>query len=681
MSQYLAALYSQIYGLCLDVSLVEFCNPASLCANKIADVCNKIHKIHECVLAPLLQQNSLEACALSLELTHLLENLRVRILYIYHSLLDGSTYFSKLHSSAGICGLHKKITVQFYNECGIDVNLTLINDIERFFSRLNSVFYCLSSSSALSVLKETLAFLGQLRGISPVPRLDLYVTSTPCLQCVLEASVVPNQGETLNELLMGHNCHHLVERVPPEPIKGLFESELQNLGLRVKVDADAAEQSGGEHEAVLQESLAYLKAHTIFNNTPKQALELSNLLYWNSGQRQPSDSGVRCSELSKLWNRENDLQKQRPGVGGDSGPSGHFFDLHGPQGTELLFCGGIFSSTHDTLTALKQDCSNTFMRRSRLAGVAKKQNELFMRLSNILYGEEVPQKSKQTESVLKAYDQSDASKTQVLQEAEIRKEAYLNKLSKEGFKKLQACLTKHEEMLNSQLSLKIWGSALYKQSATLLNHFIFRQNWVASATPPPSVNGSPEQFENSKFIKSSLYVKSLSKEYLSTLRLQFYSLITGPLSTQEGLFPSPPNVQLAHCLDAAHFMPHQKMLLNEMIKPCMEPQDWICSNFNEFYTIHDTDLNGVQYECWKYVRELVLSVALYNITWEKSLCVYRTDGSRPTTCSSGIKEGLYLTYESQAPLILVYGHKKWIFKDLYALLYAHMQLANNGAHQ
>ncbi|AAC58058.1 transport protein [Alcelaphine gammaherpesvirus 1] len=680
MGQYLAALYSQIYGLCLDVSLVEFCKPTSLCLTKIADACNKVHKIHEYVSASLLQQNSLEACALSLELSHLLENLKTRLFFIYHALLDNPTYFSKLHSSVGLCDLHKKLNVQFYNECGIEVNLTLINDIERFLSRLNCVFYCLSSSSALLALKEALTFLGQLRGISPVPRTDIYITSSSCLECVLETSVVPNQGETLNELLLNHNCHHLVERVPPEPIKGLFESELQNLGLKVHIATDTIEQSVGKHEAVLQESLAYLKAHTIFNNTPKQVLELSNLLYWNSGQNQPSDSGVKCSELSKIWSRENELQKYRPKLNNGE-PPGHFFDLHSPQGTELLFCGGIFSSTHDTITALKQDCSNTFMKQTRLTGVAKRQNELFMRLSNILYGEEVPTKPKQTESALKTCDQSDASKNQVLQEAELRKEAYLNKLSKEGFRKLQACLSTHEEMLNSQLSLKIWGSVVYKQSATLLNHFLFRQSWVTQASLPPSVNGSPEQFENSKFIKSSLYVKSLSREYLSTLRLHFFALITGPLTTQEGLFPSPPNVQLAHCLEAAHFMPHQKMLLNEMIKPTMEPQDWICSNFNEFYTIHETDLNGVQYECWKYLRELVLSVALYNITWEKNLCIYRTDHSCPTACSSGIKEGLYVTYESHAPLILVYSNKKWIFKDLYALLYAHMQLANNGAHR
>ncbi|AAX58046.1 ORF7 [Ovine gammaherpesvirus 2] len=679
MSQYMAALYSQIYGLCLDVSLLEYCDPSSLHVGNIADTCNKVHRICDIVLSPLLEQNRQEACALSLELSHLLINLRARLLYIYQALLDPSSYFSKLHSTVRLCNLHKRIAVNFYNKCSVDINLTLLNDVEQFLSRLNCVFYCLSASDALQAMEGILEFVQHLRGISPIPPTNLYIVSSPCLECLTETSVLPNRGETVKEMMVNHHCYHLVQQVPPEPIQGLFESELRHLGASIDFASTTSEASHSEQGALLQESLAYLKDHTIFNSTSKQILELSNLIYWNASQQQPGEADVKCSELSKILQRETDLHKYRAFCSQNRALT-HYFDLYRPSHIEILFCAGVFSSTDDTIGALKKDCSNTFMKQSKLASLTKKQNELFNRLSCILYGGAAapsPQDKPET-SALQACSKFDASKNQVLQEAAVRKDAYLNKLSKEGFKRLQECLHLHEEVLNSQLSLKIWGSALYKHYASLLNHFLFRQRWVASAELPPSVNRSAEQFENSKFVKNSLFATNLSREHLSTLRLQFFSLINGPLTSHRGLFPVPQNVQLAYCLDAANFMPHQKMLLNDMIKASMEPRDWICSNFNEFYTIYETDLNSIQYECWKYVRELVLSVALYNITWEKKLRIYKTDRTQVPANMSRLNEGLYLTYESSAPLVLVHSNKKWIFKDLYALLYTHMQLEDNG---
>ncbi len=38
-----------------------------------------------------------------------------------------------------------------------------------------------------------------------------------------------------------------------------------------------------------------------------------------------------------------------------------------------------------------------------------------------------------------------------------------------------------------------------------------------------------------------------------------------------------------------------------------------------------------------------------------------------------------LTYDSDRPLILLYKGRGWVFKDLYALLYLHLQMRDDSA--
>lgn len=683
MSQYLAALYSQIYGLCLDVSLIEYCDPNSLNAAVIAHTANKVNKLCECLSYFLQKQNNTEASALSLELDHLLFNLKARLLNIYTAFSNKGEFFKALHSHTGVCVAHATISVQFFNGCGMNLSFTFVNDVEDFFKKLNSVCYCISAPQALAALQEALDFLRVLRGVSPVPCADVYLCSRPCLECFLEMTVLPNQGETINAMLINCSCPHICRPINPEPIQGIFENEIKQAGVNMHVLSVPAQTSASDQYAkLMQDSLTCLKEHTIFSQIPKQIMELSNLIYWSSGQKQPGDSQKQCSQLTKIIHREKEMNEIRHSYASGN-KRVHFFDTRFPSGVELLFSGCIYSSTADVIAALKKDCSTTFLNQTQFASLMQRQNELFTRLSNLLY-----EHNSSTGEVAKKHGERsadvsfhlDAPKEQVIEEAKLRKEAYLQKLSKEGIKKLQACLDSHGEVLKNQLALRVWGSTIYKQGAALLNHFLFRESWVkceATAMTQPT----PELFENSKFIKNSLYANSLSREHTCSLKLQFFSLINGPLTSKTGsMFPAPDNVKLAHCLDAANVMPHQKMLLSEMIHCGLEPKDWVNALFNEFYTITEKDLNSIQYQCWKYVRELVLSVALYNRVWEKDLCIYKTDSIQPNSLPHALKNGIYFTYEDKAPLILLSNGQKWIFKDLYALLYMHMQIvsAQNG---
>ncbi|AAO12352.1 transport protein [Porcine lymphotropic herpesvirus 2] len=672
MTQHLAALYSQIYGVCLDVSILEYCDPSGVDKCALLNTKNKIEDIYDTVFDYLILQNRSDSSSLSLELEHLLANVRDRLHVILGALGDSNQYFSRLHLECK-CNFHERIKMHFYNGCSIEVKMNLINDVEVFFKKLNSVFYCIPAEKAILCLQNVLHFLRKLRGISPVAPPDCYISSIPCLECFKEITMIPNQGKSIQEMLVNFDCPHICRPLNSEPVQGLFENELKHTGVNVTLDMKECPTDGASTLKIMEESLKCLEDHNIFTEIPKQMWEISNLIYWNSAE-ETTEKHCQCSQLTKILQRNAKMNQYRRILFKDN----HFFDTCHPQSIELLFCGSLYSSTDDVIRALKCDCSATFMEQPKFQSMFHKRNELFTRLSNLLYenttgGDDDHITSSMNSDVIRIEGMKESSNEQILEEARLRKEAYLHKVSKDGMKKLQACLDAHSNILKNILTLRVWGSTIYKEASLVLNHFLFRQRWVSDSTW--MTDGGNTLFENSKFIKNSLYATNLSREHLDKLKLLFYSLINGPLTSTDDLFPIPQNVKLAHCLDSVNAMPHHKMMLVNMIHCQLEPKDWIDLKFNNFYTITQHTLNNIQYECWTYVRELVLSVSLYNMVWEKNVSIFRTDCDY-RHCNPCTMNGIYITYEESAPLILIYNNRKWIFKDLYALLYTHLQMYN-----
>lgn len=253
----------------------------------------------------------------------------------------------------------------------------------------------------------------------------------------------------------------------------------------------------------------------------------------------------------------------------------------------------------------------------------------------------------------------------------------MQKLTRDGLKRLHECIESQGKVLKDTLSLRVWGNTLYESASKLKNHFLFRKqfttlNWTNC------MEGTQEAFDNSKYIKNALHTQKLSHEHIDSLIIQFYKLVTGPLSRIETHFPIPDNVSLAYCLDAAGVMPHQKLLLTEMIWPTIQSKDWIDTNFNQFYTLNTRDLNSIQTKILCYIRETVLSISLYNRIWEKNLLLFSASNLYKTcehTTDSTYQSGVYLTYEESTPLVLIFENKGFVFKDLYTLLYYHLQLS------
>ncbi|AJG42936.1 transport protein [Harp seal herpesvirus] len=690
MARELAAVYSQVFKLAMDVSLLTYCDPALINKDKLTKNKTKLSKL-VFLLKPLLdKQNDIETSSLSLELQHLLCNL-----YTQLELLEGclplasspQQYFKKLHLTRA-CERHIDVTVKFYGHYEKTCSFTLINDVEIFFKRLNSLFYCLPADNGYQCLNTVIAFLGQLRGITPIPLPDSYVTSIPCIRCYNEAAMCPNQGECILATLASEvDCHHICVPVAADSVTGLFENELNKMGLKHPTsEMHARETKLTEHDKIKQMSLDTLTRYTIFEKVTATTLEISNLIYWNSKtslhNTEQATSGL--SALAGLLTHETQMHKNRHLVNRHlnyTGGPNHFFDLFEPHPLESLFCGGVFYSLDDSIKALKNDCSEAFLKKSNYQCLIKRQNELFVRLNNLLQIKKASEETSDTQTTKLeshlSYCSPETNTKQVLSDAQCRKDAYIQKITKDGLKNLYQCLESQGLLLTSTLTLRVWGSTLYESASKLKNHFLFRLQFTKMGWQDLT-GGEDPWFENSKYIKNSLHLQKLSQEHIDILTGKFYEMITGPLSYSESFFPIPTNVALSYCLDAAGMMPHQKLSLTEMIWPAIAPRDWIDFTFNQFYTFRSTDLNSVQKEAWNFVREVVLSTSLYNQTWEKTLALY------PLTCFNEnctdkqflhYKDGVYLTYEGRSPLVLVNGGRGFIFKDLYALLYCHLQLS------
>ncbi|QDQ69214.1 DNA packaging terminase subunit 2 [Colobine gammaherpesvirus 1] len=688
MAQELAAVYAGVSALAMDVCLLEYVDPTTLDAEKLRRTLDRFGQLQRQLLPTLRDQNLYETCGLSLELQHLMENVGTSLERLIRCLdlrLSPSDHFRALHLQ-GTCDRHQTIEFGFYGAWHIDIKLSLINDIEIFFKRLNSVFYCLGAGAALEGLGEVLTFLGRLRGISPVPKPDLYVSNLPCIECLQEASLMPNQGESLPALLTETSCEHICRPLCPEPVRGLFENELTQIGVQpFSPRPDLPIGESNQEDFLTANSLAAMGKHHIFSEVTGTLLELSNLIYWRSGEeKSASGSNRTCSHMTMLLSHEAEMHSRRSELSylnGRKDPPCHFFDCFQPKALESLFCGGLFNSIEDTIDGLKNDCSSAFYQRVNYTATLQRQNEFYVRLSRLLATDHASSDQLPTSQGIINHNQQPPGRgnpEQVLNDARHRKEQYLQKVTRDGFKKLSDCLKNQSHILSETLRLRLWGSTIYSEAATLLNHFLSRSRFTAKPWQDHTGGGSC-LFENSKYMKNSLYGQRLGGEHVEILTLQFYGLITGPLSKRHTMFPNPPNVNLAQCFEAAGMLPHQKLMVSEMIWPSIEPKDWMDTNFNAFYDFRDQDLNTTQKRAWEFLRELVLSVSLYNRTWEKDLRIFVTESdslgeAKPT----GPMPGLYVTYETDKPLVLIGKKDGWIFKDLYALLYHHLQLCDHN---
>ncbi|BAX36887.1 BALF3 protein [human gammaherpesvirus 4] len=685
MSGLLAAAYSQVYALAVELSVCARLDPRSLDVAAVVRNAGLLAELEAILLPRLRRQNDRACSALSLELVHLLENSREASAALLAPGRKGTRVPPLRTPSVAY-------SVEFYGGHKVDVSLCLINDIEILMKRINSVFYCMSHTMGLESLERALDLLGRFRGVSPIPDPRLYITSVPCWRCVGELMVLPNHGNPSTAEGTHVSCNHLAVPVNPEPVSGLFENEVRQAGLGHLLEAEEKARPGGPEEGAVpgpgrpeaEGATRALDTYNVFSTVPPEVAELSELLYWNSGGHAIGATGQGegggHSRLSALFARERRLALVRRAC--EEALAGarltHLFDAVAPGATERLFCGGVYSSSGDAVEALKADCAAAFAAHPQYRAILQKRNELYTRLNRAMQrlgrGEE--EASRESPEVPRPAGAREPGPSGALSDALKRKEQYLRQVATEGLAKLQSCLAQQSETLTETLCLRVWGDVVYWELARMRNHFLYRRAFVSGPWEDRRA-GEGAAFENSKYIKTHLFTQTLSSEHLHALTHSLYTFITGPLAEESGLFPPPSNVALARCCDAAGTLPHQKAFLTSLIWPGIEPSDWIETSFNSFYSVPGGSLASSQQILCRALREAVLTVSLYNKTWGRSLILRRADAVSPGQALP--PDGLYLTYDSDRPLILLYKGRGWVFKDLYALLYLHLQMRDDSA--
>nr|ADX86807.1 DNA polymerase [Hylobates lar lymphocryptovirus 1] len=690
MSGLLAAAYSQVYALAVELSVCRYLDPRSLDADTTAHNTALLAELNATLLPCLQWQNDRACTALSLELAHLLKNAWEVSKMLLRRVRAGP---GSQCSATPNPSPNQTYSVEFYGNYTVDVSLYLINDIEIFLRRINSVFYCMSYIMGLKGLNRALGLLGQFRGISPIPDPRLYVTSVPCWRCIGELMVLPNHGNPSTSNAAHVRCSHVSVPVNPEPVSGLFENEVRQLGLQHLLEGEKATESESgvctrsDASAGSEGAMHELDVYSVFSAIPPEVAELSELLYWNSGGNSPGltreeESGN--SRLSSLFAKEQRLRRARRACEATlvGAPHTHLFDSEMPRATERLFCSGVYSSTGDVVEALKADCAAAFTSNPQYQAIIQKRNELYTRLNKAMqrlhHRQDEIEAATETHPYAAIVQDRDPLSTprNAFADALKRKEQYLRQVASEGLSKLQSCLSQQSETLTENLCLRVWGDVVYQEMASMRNHFLYREAFVNRPWEDMRVP-TATAFENSKYIKTHLFIQTLSAEHLHALTHNLYTFITGPLAEEHGLFPLPSNVALARCCDAAGTLPHQKVFFTSLIWPGIEPSDWIETSFNSFYNVRDVSLAKSQQILCRYIREAVLTVSLYNKTWGRTLHLRRADTVSPGQAWPA--DGLYLTYEADRPLILVYKARGWIFKDLYALLYLHLQMVQDDA--
>nr|ADY62510.1 transport protein [Pan troglodytes cytomegalovirus 1.1] len=254
----------------------------------------------------------------------------------------------------------------------------------------------------------------------------------------------------------------------------------------------------------------------------------------------------------------------------------------------------------------------------------------------------------------------------VTREVNVRKRAYLQKVSEVGYGKVIRCIKAQERLTTKLIDVNLVGPVCLDFLSKMMNGFIYRSRYGQDREMLDV--GQSLTYDEHLYVVNNLIHKSLPVESLPLLGQQIYELCNGPLFTHcTDRYPLSHNVDMAYACDNAGVLPHAKDDLVKCAEGTVYPSEWMVVKYMSFFNFSECqDLNVLQKEMWMHVRELVLSVALYNETFGKQLSIAcLRDELNPD-------RDLILTYNKEWPLLLRHEGSLYKSKDLYLLLYRHL---------
>nr|WGL40840.1 DNA packaging terminase subunit 2 UL28 [Psittacid alphaherpesvirus 6] len=298
-----------------------------------------------------------------------------------------------------------------------------------------------------------------------------------------------------------------------------------------------------------------------------------------------------------------------------------------------------------------------------------------------------------------------------------RRKMYAERLTKRSMAALDRCVTEQRLELEKTLRVNVYGEILIDSFVAVFNGFSSRALMLEKVKTGWSATGSRildnrqcnEAFDAHRFMMSTLLRRRVDPAMLPSLTHKFFQLVNGPLFDHDRhTFAQPPNTALYFSVENVGLLPHLKEeLARFMTSGCGTSfsdsmskggkggptgTDWTISRFRGFYDFNGVEgVTAAQRLAWKYIKELILASALFSSVFRcGEIRILRADSVATDDDGEKVwKDGIYLTYERECPLVAVIGTNAKgrltesstviLDSDVFSLLYSMLQKMAPGA--
>ncbi|AEV80917.1 DNA packaging terminase subunit 2 [Saimiriine betaherpesvirus 4] len=703
--QKLCVVCSKCNEYAMELECLKYCDPSILLAESSPFKRNAlaITRLYRRIYPELVKQNHVQTSLLTLymevSLKALYEDTEMldQALMKYSQKPDRMEYYRTI-LRLDRCERHHVVELKFTDDVKFSVPLGTLNEVERFLCKMNCVYAVMSPDHGLEICCQLLRLLRSLCGISPVACPEVYADGITCAQCYEELTVVPNQGRSLNKRLQGLLCNHIAVHRPctqsgtnmqtVEQDLSEYVHRIPKLGGLVSTIKALFSSSSVSH-SYIHEAEETLKEYNLFTDIPERIYSLSDFTYWSRTSEilvKRVDTTINQLNVYHSLCRllMNEISRYMYGEEVED-----IFVLGEKilSGEERLFVGSVFAAPNriiDLITSMSIQAFEENPAFNRL----HENNEMYSKIKSLLEEIRRPSEDEAVERPVRSGSEvetvgatgaAEAACNQALEcgdprvnmhnitrEVNLRKRAYLQKVSEVGYNKVMRCIKNQEKLTNKLIDVNLVGTTCLDLISKMMNGFIDRNKFKDDATVIDVCEDL--SYDEHLYVVNNLIHKKLPVESLPTLGQQIYRLCNGPLFTHcQDRYPMSHNVDMAYACDNAGVLPHVKDDLVKYAEGTVHPHEWMVVKYLCFFNFTKCDdLNALQKEMWAHVRELVLSVALYNEAFGKDLSILQV---RECTLET---DGIILTYNRDWPLILKSEERLYKSKDLYLLLYRHL---------
>lgn len=716
--QKLCVVCSKCNECAMDVECLKYCDPNIVSMDSTAFRRNGLMVIHlyKTLYPALVSQNSVQTSVLTLYMEILLQGLYDTMREIDMALTDflnhrdREAYYKRV-LKLDVCQRHESLVITFAPELALTIDLSTLNDVERLLCKINCVYGVVDAEQGVRVCQRLLSLLARLCDICPVAGPEIYRETATCFQCYEELMAVPNQGRSINRRMQGLLCDHITIKkvlVQLDTDVQTVEQDMGDMAIRapsvkgvIRAIKNLASFSPASY-AYINDAEEALKGYNLFSEIPDRIFSLSDYTYWSkTSEVIVRHVGVTMRQLNvchSLWKTlRTELSRYIYGEEVED-----IFSLGEGRfaGDERIFVGSIFAAPGKVVDMITSMSIKSF-ESNPLFNRLHESNEIYSKIRSLIEeirgvdsgsvvaesrtagagigdrgvgGECVGNGDGDVGNSALEYGDPLLRAHDVNKEVNVRKRAYLKKVSEVGYNKVMACIRSQEHLVTKLVNVNLVGTACLEALSKVMNGFLCRQRCMALSVDFSDV-GETLSHDEHLYVINNLVHKRLPPEMLPQLGQQVYRFINGPMFTHYlDRYPLPYNVNMAYACDNAGLLPHVKEDLVRCADGTVAPSEWMISGYLGFFKfVAVKELNDLQKLMWAHIRELVLSVALYNEAFGKQLSVWRIEDG------DDAGDGIVLTYNQESPLLLRCGGRKFKSKDLYLLLYKHLALDSAAA--